>query len=264
MTQPKKPSTTLTEHETQIRLRAAAFVGIGLPALIYFGAVAAIEREWTLALLAFATALTVTICSILLWKRRGGYTVIRPAVACHTPLLLYLLTYSGAEHARGLWFLTLPLVAIMLLPPKEGGIWTLGTTLIGIYLMHIAGSLEGATPYSSTYIVRFCILALLISGVLLWSEILLQRYRLRLLGQNAALLDERDRLEDEIVQRSALEEELRYLATTDPLTGLLNRRAFMAMLAGELTRSQRLRSRFTLLMLDIDHFKQVKIGRAHV
>ena len=35
-----------------------------------------------------------------------------------------------------------------------------------------------------------------------------------------------------------------HLATTDPLTGLLNRRAFMVTLAGEPTRSQRLRSCF--------------------
>lgn len=258
-----KTAPTLTEHELQIRLRAAAFVVIGLPTLIYFGVVAALESEWTLSGLAFATALTVAISSFMLWQRRGGYTVIRPAVACHTVLMLYLLAYSGNEHARGLWFLTLPLVSIMLLPPREGGIWTFGSIAIAVYVMHLADTLGGAAPYSSAYMIRFTILSVLISGVLLWSEVLLQRYRLRLLGQNAALVAERDRLENEIIQRSGLEEELRYLATTDPLTGLLNRRAFMATLAGELTRSLRLHNRFTLLMLDIDHFKQVNDTYGH-
>jgi hypothetical protein len=234
MTLPKKPAPTLTEHETQIRLRAAAFVGIGLPTLIYFGIIAGNEREWPLALLAATTALAIVVGAQLLWKRRGGYTAIRPAIASLTVLLLYLLTFSGPDHARGLWFLTLPLVAIMLLPAKEGGIWTVGSTLIAIYLMQTAGSIDGTTAYSTAYIVRFSSVTLLISGVLLWAEILLDQYRLRLLDQNAKLVAERDQLEDEIVQRSVLEEELRYLATTDPLTGLLNRRAFMATLAGEL------------------------------
>ena len=263
MTTPTKSAPTLTEQELQIRLRAAAFVVIGLPALIYFSIVAALEAEWLLAILASLTALAVTVCSWLLWQRKGGYTVIRPAIACYSLLLFYLLTYSGTEHARGLWFLTLPVVSIMLLPPREGGIWTGGSIIIGIYLMLQAGTLAGATPYSTAYIVRFIFLAILIAGVLLWSEVLLRRYRLRLLRQNADLVAERDQLEDEILRRSALEEELRYLATTDPLTNLLNRRAFMATLADELTRSQRLRSRFTLLMLDIDHFKQINDTHGH-
>ncbi|MDE2440141.1 MAG: GGDEF domain-containing protein [Betaproteobacteria bacterium] len=263
MAQPLKSAATLTEQEAQIRLRAAAFVGIGLPALIYFGISASLAHEWPLTILALTTIISVIISSALLWRRRGGYAAIRPAVACHTVLMLYLLVFSGPEHARGLWFLTLPLVSIMLLPPEEGSIWAFGSTAIGAYLMQIAGGIDGSSPYTNTYIVRFIILAVLISGVLTWSEILLQRYRLRLLAQNAALTAERDQLEKEIVQRGALEEELRYLATTDPLTGLLNRRAFMATLSGELTRSQRLHNRFTLLMLDIDHFKRVNDTYGH-
>ena len=263
MTTPTKSAPTLTEQELQIRLRAAAFVVIGLPALTYFSVVAALEAEWQLAILASLTALSVAICSWLLWQRKGGYTVIRPAIACYSLLLFYLLAYSGNEHARGLWFLTLPVVSIMLLPPREGGIWTGGSILIGIYLMLQSANLTGATPYSTAYIVRFIFLAILISGVLLWSEVLLRRYRLRLLRQNADLVAERDQLEDEILRRSALEEELRYLATTDPLTNLLNRRAFMATLAEELTRSQRQHTRFTLLMLDIDHFKQINDTYGH-
>lgn len=43
----------------------------------------------------------------------------------------------------------------------------------------------------------------------------LQRYQARLQGQNAALAEERDRLEKEVTARAVLEEELRYLATTD-------------------------------------------------
>ena len=50
----------------------------------------------------------------------------------------------------------------------------------------------------------------MISGVLCWSEVLLERYQIRLQQQNAALKEERDHLENEIIRRGALEEELRY------------------------------------------------------
>ena len=262
MNEPKQPA-TLTEQETQMRLRAAAFVGIGLPALIFFGSMAIVEQEWLLSVLAFFTAATSAVCFLVLWQRRHGYAAVRPGIACHTALLLYLVVYSGPEHVRALWFLSLPLVCGQLLPPREGGVWAAGSMLLAGYLMTHAGNLDGGTAYSAAYIVRFTILYTLISGALIWSEILLQRYQARLQGQNAALAAERDHLEKEIIARAALEEELRYLATTDPLTGLLNRRAFMAMLAGELTRNQRLRSRFTILMLDIDHFKQINDSHGH-
>ena len=256
-------ATTLTEQETQMRLRAAAFVGIGMPALLYFGIMAIIDGEHLLSVLAFGTAAIIVVCFLILWRRRCGYGAVRPGIASLTLLLLYLVVFSGPDHARALWFLTLPLVCSLLLPPREGGIWAAGSMALAIYLMTQAGSLDGGSPYSTAYIVRFTILYGLLSAVLTWSEILLILYQQRLQGQNAALAEERDHLEKEIIARAVLEQELRYLATTDPLTGLLNRRAFMAMLAGELTRSQRLHSRFTLLMLDIDHFKQINDSHGH-
>ena len=155
------------------------------------------------------------------------------------------------------------MVSLKLLPPREGGIWVLGAIITATCLMLLAGNGMGGTAYSADYIARYITTTVLITGVLLWSEIILERYQQRIEGQNAALLAERDQLEQEIVRRAGLEEELRYLATTDPLTGLLNRRAFMTTLADELTRSQRLHSRFTLLMLDIDHFKRVNDTYGH-
>ena len=53
------------------------------------------------------------------------------------------------------------------------------------------------------------------------------------------------------------------LATTDDLTGLLNRRAFFARAEAARTLSLRLRQPITLLMLDIDHFKQLNDRFGH-
>jgi len=57
----------------------------------------------------------------------------------------------------------------------------------------------------------------------------------------------------------ALEE----LATRDGLTGVLNRRAWMAAAEQELARSIRYGDPLTVLMLDLDHFKQINDSHGH-
>ena len=61
----------------------------------------------------------------------------------------------------------------------------------------------------------------------------------------------------------ALIEESQRLATVDPLTGLMNRRAFTASLDRELARSQRHGSPLSMLLLDVDHFKAINDTRGH-
>ncbi|MCC6134197.1 MAG: diguanylate cyclase [Candidatus Contendobacter sp.] len=69
-------------------------------------------------------------------------------------------------------------------------------------------------------------------------------------------------LRDE-TERKAQELELRRLATTDPLTGLANRRHFLTQVERELDRFKRYAQPAALLMLDLDHFKQVNDTYGH-
>ena len=57
---------------------------------------------------------------------------------------------------------------------------------------------------------------------------------------------------------------LEALATTDPLTRLLNRRALLERLSREVDRAKRYESKLTLLLLDIDHFKRINDERGHL
>ncbi|MFT4608180.1 MAG: diguanylate cyclase (GGDEF)-like protein, partial [Chitinophagales bacterium] len=56
---------------------------------------------------------------------------------------------------------------------------------------------------------------------------------------------------------------LELIASTDPLTGAFNRRHLNLVGTNELSRSRRYNSTFTLLMLDIDHFKAVNDTYGH-
>src|SRR3712207_4793497 len=57
--------------------------------------------------------------------------------------------------------------------------------------------------------------------------------------------------------------DLRLAAATDPLTGLLNRRAFGQRCARELARARRTGEPFAALLLDVDDFKQINDHHGH-
>lgn len=70
-------------------------------------------------------------------------------------------------------------------------------------------------------------------------------------------------LEAEINTRSRLEEQLRYMATHDELSGLPNRRYFMQQAGEELARAKRHGRELSLLVIDLDHFKQINDRFGH-
>jgi len=74
-------------------------------------------------------------------------------------------------------------------------------------------------------------------------------------------------LQDELRMKNKQLEELldkvNYMAITDALTGLYNRRRFQDVLTGEFERTKRYKTPFTLIMLDIDHFKKVNDDFGH-
>lgn len=60
-----------------------------------------------------------------------------------------------------------------------------------------------------------------------------------------------------------VESELRALTITDPLTGIHNRRYFLAQLDHELERCARTQRPLSLIMLDLDHFKRINDSFGH-
>lgn len=57
--------------------------------------------------------------------------------------------------------------------------------------------------------------------------------------------------------------QLKQQANTDPLTGLFNRRYFFARVRNELKRYDRYGDRFSIILIDADHFKQVNDTHGH-
>jgi diguanylate cyclase (GGDEF)-like protein/PAS domain S-box-containing protein len=82
----------------------------------------------------------------------------------------------------------------------------------------------------------------------------------QLLQVNAQLLAMNYALEERVAQRT---EELERLATTDPLTGVFNRRYWMKRAEIEIASAQRQRTSLSMVMLDIDNFKHINDRYGH-
>ncbi len=67
----------------------------------------------------------------------------------------------------------------------------------------------------------------------------------------------------DIDARKRSDEQLRYVADHDAMSGLLNRRRFMSDLESELDRARAHGSRGAVLVIDLDHFKQVNDSAGH-
>jgi diguanylate cyclase (GGDEF)-like protein/PAS domain S-box-containing protein len=67
----------------------------------------------------------------------------------------------------------------------------------------------------------------------------------------------------DITERKRLEHSLQSLATTDPLTGVANRRHFLEMTKHEIARGRRTGQAPAILMIDLDNFKTINDTRGH-
>ena len=90
----------------------------------------------------------------------------------------------------------------------------------------------------------------------------------RALRLHTTLVSERTQLEARVAHRTrdlhSANKELELLATTDSLTGLLNRRRMMEWIDHEIVRARRYGHGLTLCMMDIDHFKRINDNYGHM
>jgi diguanylate cyclase (GGDEF)-like protein len=110
--------------------------------------------------------------------------------------------------------------------------------------------------------VGFCIVATLFTAIGGWAELGAANFETLTIDRVMAILV--ICAMSFIVYRSGQSAvSLEVLATTDPLTGVLNRRRYLELMAREQRRADRYGTAYSVLMVDIDHFKRINDAHGH-
>jgi diguanylate cyclase len=186
---------------------------------------------------------------------------------------------QAREAAPMLRWLDLQWIIIQLSAAIWGGVvfWTLNDPLlVDARIALIVGAAGFATAIAHTYCMRFwpSLLAILViylpSTLLMWMPGQDRAVAFSLTVYFLYVVSSLIRSYRDFHNRLDFEEELRQqrdrfelMSRTDDLTGLANRRQFVAQLESAIERCRGERGRLSLLVLDIDHFKQINDAHGH-
>jgi diguanylate cyclase (GGDEF)-like protein len=204
---------------------------------------------WLTWWLGDAAGVLVVAPAIVLWCTRR-HVRLGTARAVEALLLLAALALLGQVVFGGLFpsetkdypleFLCIPLLvwAALRFGQREAA-----TALLLLAAVAIAGTLRGLGPFARETQNEALLLLQVYMGVLSVTTLML-----------GALVSE----------RREVEEQLRYLAVSDPLTGIGNYRKLIAALEDEIGRSRRALDTFAVLLLDVDDLKRINDRHGHL
>jgi diguanylate cyclase (GGDEF)-like protein len=204
---------------------------------------------WLTWWLGDATGVLIVAPAIVLWCTRR-HVPLASGRACEALLLLGALALLAQVVFGGLFpsetkdypleFLCIPLLvwAALRFGQREAA-----TALVLLATLAIAGTLRGLGPFARDTHHESLLLLQTYMGVLSITTLTL-----------GALVSE----------RREVEEQLRHLAVSDPLTGIANYRRLLAALEEEIGRSRRALDTFSVLLLDVDGLKRINDRHGHL
>lgn len=158
-------------------------------------------------------------------------------------LIMFLLISGGVSLTGPLWTYPIVIIVISLLGYKSGAIICIYLIVFASGVFIIDEQYSFITNYDRQFEFRYIATLMALSGVTLSIEY--SRNLSYLLSKN---------LEDKILA----------LSRTDPLTGLLNRRGFEERFLAAKNRFERYEQAFSLMLIDIDHFKPINDEYGHL
>lgn len=238
----KRPSDMTDIEQSRNVLQFTLFGVIGCFFLYLFAGISLLQGRAELGFYLLSFAITGTALTLYVRLTRNFLVASWLAAIMLMILSLYLVISGGASNTGPLWIY--PVSAIILfIQGAHNGLKTLSVLLILIGILFFVPIEFISTPdYESTFKTRF-FSTLTATLLVIWT--------MEFSRNRAFLILEDLRYEMEIVSR------------TDYLTGIFNRRAMIERLNAEISRFNRTGEIFSILLIDIDHFKQINDMYGH-
>ena len=188
-------------------------------------------------------AFLVSLILLLYLRRQEKATFIYWLIVISIIVLCSVTTYLGrGDISLFFWAFVLPAVSFSILGDKKGLVFCLGYFFLNIFLMTAPENLFHSQRYSRFVVARSGIVYLILTFMIYYYESS-QQMLIKYIQQ------EKDKFEN--------------ASKHDALTGLSNRRDVIEKIEDEQERCLRKDRLFTLIMCDIDHFKQINDNFGH-
>lgn len=195
-----------------------------------------------------AAALLIDLIGLTLVSR---FRIHKPAAhlitfATYFSLLSTALFTGGIDSSSLVWMAFVPIAATIMAGTADGipwGVISLGS-IVGVYILnrHLGLDWTLVTPQSSDRLIDLATVTIVI-GTATWLNERTKAHAMNHLESAQAMLN--------------------HLATVDPLTSAFNRRYFFDRAQVELDIAKLRKSRTSILLLDIDHFKKINDTYGH-
>ncbi len=201
------------------------------------GILAYINGQMTLSAVLISATLLVLLNDLLMIKNLISYKLATDIIVYPLSLImLFLVATGGVDNSGVLWIYSFPMIVLFLHGYKKGIIVIIVFLFLLLGLLFIPDNTILQTTYTFSYKIRLILVFILVSLL------------------TSAYAYSAQQLFDKMIQ---LTEELSDIAEEDQLTQLRNRRGVYHQLERIYAQSKRDRSNLSLIMCDIDYFKDV-------
>ncbi len=242
------PGNVLYEAEKRYydRWEVVAFCTIGMLATVCFGIFTLWRGEYPLGVVLLVAAAAQGLVLWLDLHQRTSQLARWLCVITLTTLFFYLFIGGGYNGSGPVWCVGFGPLFVSLLNDRIGGFYFLGLILamLALIVSPVLGSsgIEHQLTDPGLYRNRV-VMVLALAGGYVW----LQEYS-------------RHRMMERLM---ASQQVMEALASTDPLTGLANRRAMEQQLDSQERRSRSNLEQYGLVVADIDYFKRINDTHGH-
>jgi diguanylate cyclase (GGDEF)-like protein len=190
------------------------------------------------------------VAGLIVWllrQSKQNFGIVTSTLALITLLFFdILILFSQPEDFKFIWLFVYSTVFIFFKGNREGAIWL---ALMYLSLVVLVFQPFVALHYSGGQLLYFVIVSLILNGIVMLFQSMME-------SSQRLVLEQKQQLE-------AQNQALQHLSITDPLTQLNNRLKLDEAINYELERANRYGAGFSLIMIDIDYFKEVNDTYGH-